>query len=97
LRFSNLTLGNSPHDRMLLDLQGAGLAQTQGVNTINRMAETPGRQFIGRNREFYRKMHTALFNYQEFPGELKTRDGYYVIDLEIPVPFTFILEIRPKQ
>jgi hypothetical protein len=97
LRFSNLTLDNSPHDRMLSDLQGAGLAQTQGVNIINRMAETPGRQFIGRNREFYRDMYAALFDYQEFPGELKARDGYYVIDLEIPVPFTFILEIRPKQ
>ena len=97
LRFTNLIKDNSPFDRMHADLKKNGLALTEGVNQLNRMASPEGRAWLGRNRNVYKQMLEQIFHFHDYPGELVEHSDYYSLNINIPVPFTFLIEITPAK
>lgn len=86
LSFSSLTRENSPHDRMDADLEREGLAMAEG-----------GREWIARNRDTYLRMFESLFAFEDHPETLEEREDHFLLELDLPVPFTFILEILPAE
>lgn len=85
LKSSTLTRQNSPHERMAADLKREELAETDD-----------GRVWIAKNRDTYLRMYESLFSFQQYPGSLEEQEDDYALTLELPVPFTFILEIHPE-